>query len=63
MKKALYIQPVVKTQEIETEMVIAMSLHDEQPSNETGYEKDNNFAKKAIIWERALPGLRCKDKN
>ena len=51
MKKALYIQPVVKTQEIETEMVIAMSLHDEQPSNETGYEKDNNFAKKAIIWE------------
>lgn len=53
MKKALYIQPAVKTQKIETEMVMAGSLtsHDEQPSNETGYEKDNNFAKKAIIWE------------
>ncbi len=53
MKKALYIQPVVKTQKIETEMVMAGSLtsHDERPSNETGHENDNSFTKKAIIWE------------
>lgn len=51
MKKALYIQPVVKTQKIETEMVMAGSdptVHDEQPSIDN---VNNNYAKKAIIWE------------
>lgn len=54
MKKALYIQPVVKTQKIETEMVMEGSVptvHDNRPSSETGHENDNSFTKKAIIWE------------
>ena len=51
MKKALYIQPVVKTQKIETEMVMAgsnLNVNDNQPTEDN---LSNNFAKKAIIWE------------
>lgn len=54
MKKALYIQPVVKTQKIETEMVMAGSdptVNSRRPSDETGYVDKNNFSKRQFIWE------------